>query len=180
MAAFKEKPARETAEQYLKDGGYFWNAGIFLFKASAMLDELSKLAPDIKQAAVEALEESVMSGTALRLDESIFAACPADSIDYAVMEKTDKAAIVAPVDVGWTDIGSWSELDASTQGDNIVAIDCSNTIIRSDGPMIAAAGVDNLIIVATGDAVLVANRDDAQQVRAIVEELKKRGRKDLL
>ncbi len=180
VAAFKEKPQREIAEAYLADGNYFWNAGIFLFSAQAMLDELERHAPDIKKAASQALEKSVMSGAARRLDEQIFEACPKNSIDYAVMEKTGKAAIVAPVDVGWTDIGSWSELDASQQSENVVALDCKDTVIRTDGPVIGAAGVDNLIIVATADAVLVARRDNAQEVRAIVEELKKRGREDLL
>jgi mannose-1-phosphate guanylyltransferase / mannose-6-phosphate isomerase len=180
VGAFKEKPDAATAQKYLEDGGYYWNAGIFLFKASAMLDELAKHAPDIKASAMEALQKSVMSGAALRLDETIFSLCPANSIDYAVMEKTDKTAIVAPVDVGWTDIGSWSEVSSQDASNNVAAINSNNNVIRSDGPFIAAAGVEGLIIVATGDAVLVARRDDAQQVRAIVEELKSRGRKDLL
>lgn len=180
VAAFKEKPALDTAERYLKDGGYFWNAGIFLFSARAMLSELEKHAPDIKKTATEALEASVMSGSARRLDERVFSTCPADSVDYAVMEKTDKAAIVAPVDVGWTDIGSWSEVASDDANPNIVQINSKDTIIRTDGPAVAAAGVDNLIIVATGDAVLVVRRDNAQDVRALVKELKNRGREDLL
>ena len=180
VAAFKEKPDLETAQKYVDDGGYFWNAGIFLFSAKAMLDELERHAPDIKKYASQALDESVMSGAALRLDEPTFELCPANSIDYAVMEKTEKAAIVAPVDVGWTDIGSWSELDASKTGDTVVAINSENCVIRTDGPVVGVAGVENLIIVATSDAVLVARRDNAQEVRTIVEELKKRGRKDLL
>ena len=180
VAAFKEKPDIETAQKYLDDGGYFWNAGIFLFSAKAMLDELERHAPDIKKFAGKALDESAMSGAALRLDEPAFELCPANSIDYAVMEKTEKAAIVAPVDVGWTDIGSWSELDALQTSDNVVTIGCENNVIRTDGPAVGVAGVDNLIIVVTSDAVLVARRDSAQEVRAIVEELKKRGRTDLL
>lgn len=180
VASFREKPDRKTAEGYLKSGGYFWNAGIFLFRASAMLNELEKHAPDIRQSATEALDKSVMSGAARRLDETVFSECPANSIDYAVMEKTAKAAIVAPVDVGWTDIGSWSEVASESDNDNIATVASRNNIIRTTGPLVAAAGVDDLIIVATGDAVLVARQDDAQQVRAIVEELKKRGRTDLL
>jgi len=180
VAAFKEKPGRETAESYVKDGRHYWNAGIFLYRASAMLDELSKHAPDIKAAATVALDKSVMCGSALRLDEATFSACPANSIDYAVMEKTDKAAIVAQVDVGWTDIGSWSEVASQDKSDNVVCVNAANNIIRSDGPLVAAAGVDGLIIVATGDTVLVARRDNAQEVRAVVDELKKRGREDLL
>lgn len=179
-AAFKEKPARETAEKYLKDGDYYWNAGIFLFRASAMLDELGKHAPQIRTSATDALDNSVMSGVALKLDEEIFSTCPSDSVDYAVMEKTDKAAIIAPVDVGWTDIGSWGEVETQDNLDNIATVDCKNTVIRTSGPVIAATGVEDLVIVATGDAVLVARRDNSQQVRELVEELKKRGRTDLL
>ncbi len=180
VAAFKEKPDHDTAEQYLKDGGYYWNGGIFLFKASAMLEELSLHAPAIKEAAVGALNASVMSGPARRLDEAIFSGCPANSVDYAVMEKTEKAAIVAPVDVGWADIGSWSEVASREDAADVIVVDAENNIIRTDGPLIAAAGVEGLIIVATGDAVLVARRDNAQQVRAVVEELQRRGRIDLL
>lgn len=180
VAAFKEKPKLETAKQYLEDGGYFWNAGIFLFSAKAMLSELEEHAPGIKKAATDALDASVMSGAARRLDEQVFSPCPSDSIDYAVMEKTAKAAIVAPVDVGWTDIGSWSEVSSQGDGENVAVINGENNVIRTDGPFIAAAGVDDLIIIATGDAVLVARRDNAQDVRRLVEELKKRGREDLL
>jgi len=180
VRAFKEKPDRATAEAYLEAGDYYWNGGIFLFKASAMLEELARHAPEIQQAAVTALDDCVMSGTSLRLDEPAFSACPANSIDYAVMEKTDNAAIVAPVDVGWSDIGSWSEVAAIDNDARVIEIGAAKNVIRTDGPLIAAAGVEGLIIVATGDAVLVARRDDAQQVRAVVEELEKRGRTDLL
>ncbi|MHA7871504.1 MAG: mannose-1-phosphate guanylyltransferase/mannose-6-phosphate isomerase [Hyphococcus sp.] len=180
VAAFREKPDRETAQNYLSEGGYYWNAGIFLFSANAMLEELSTHAAEIKAASTDALARSVMSGAALRLDEDVFSECPADSVDYAVMEKTEKAAIVAPVDVGWTDIGSWSEVAAEDSDERVVSVHCGENIIRTDGPLIAAAGVDDLIIVATGDAVLVARRDNAQDVRAIVEELKARGRDNLL
>jgi len=121
-----------------------------------------------------------MSGSAVRLDEDAFAECPSNSIDYAVMEKTGKAAIVAPVDVGWSDIGSWGEITNGASADNVIALNCSNVTMRTDGPLIAATGVDNLIIVATPDAVLVARRDNAQEVRRLVEELKKRNRDDLL
>ncbi len=179
VAAFKEKPDAETAQSYLNQGGFYWNAGIFLFRASVMLEELNKHAADIRTAATAALKESVMSGAARRLDEDAFAAAPSNSIDYAVMEKTDRAAVAAPIDVGWTDIGSWSEV--ATQSDDESVIDLAGgNIIRSDGALVAAAGVEGLIIVATEDAVLVARKDDAQQVRAIVDELKQRGRRDLL
>ena len=179
VAAFKEKPDAATAQSYLNKGGFYWNAGIFLFRASGMLQQLDQFAPEIRAASTSALKESNMSGAARLLDETHFEACPANSIDYAVMEKTDRAGVVAPVDVGWTDIGSWSEVPTQAGDDNVIDIGDGN-IIRTDGPVIGAAGVSNLIIVAAGDAVLVARKDDAQQVRAVVEELKKRGRDDLL
>ncbi len=179
-ASFKEKPDRAAAERYIKDGRYYWNAGIFLYRASVMRDEMARLAPEIMAAANKALGQAAPSDGALRLDEAAFSACPSDSIDYVVMEKTDKSAIVAPVDVGWTDIGSWSEVASDDNSDNVICVNAANNIIRSDGPLIAAAGVEGLIIVATGDAVLVARRDNAQDVRAIVEELKKRGLQHLL
>ena len=180
VAAFKEKPDEKTAQTYIDKGGFYWNAGIFLFKASAMLGELEAHAPDIRIAATQALKQSAMSGAARKLDEAVFSKCPSDSIDYAVMEKTAKAAVAAPVDVGWTDIGSWSEVESQIDDKKIIDTQGSGNIILSDGAMVAAAGVEGLIIVSTGDAVLVARKDDAQQVRAIVEELKKRGREDLL
>lgn len=179
VKAFKEKPDAATAAEYLAAGDYFWNAGIFLFSAAAMIRELETHAPAIIDHARRALGESVMSGAARRLNDDIFSACPANSIDYAVMEKTDCAAMVAPVDVGWTDIGSWSEV-ASDANDCVLTINANGNVIRTSGPLIAASGVDDLIIVATGDAVLVARKDDAQSVRDIVAELKKRGRDDLL
>ncbi|MEO1135439.1 MAG: mannose-1-phosphate guanylyltransferase/mannose-6-phosphate isomerase, partial [Pseudomonadota bacterium] len=115
-----------------------------------------------------------------RLDAAEFKATPSDSIDFAVMEKTDNAAVVAPVDMGWTDIGSWSEAVSDPADAKHMLIDSKNTTVRSNGPVIGAIGVDDLVIVATGDAVLVARRDRAQDVRALIEELKRRGREDLL
>lgn len=179
VAAFKEKPDAETAKAYIDQGGYYWNAGIFLFRASAMLEELHSHAPDIKKAATESLKKSVMSGAARRLDESSFSDCPSNSIDYAVMERTERAAVAAPVNVGWTDIGSWSEVSSQNE-EHIIEVNTENTIIRSDGVAVAAAGVEGLIIIATGDAVLVARKDNAQQVRDVVAELKKRGLTHLL
>lgn len=180
VAAFKEKPTRDTAERYLKEGGYHWNAGIFLFSADAMLEELERHEPAIATGAIAALENAAPNGKALRLEETAFAQCPSDSIDYAVMERTEKAAVVAPVDVGWTDIGSWSELKTDTDDERIFEHNNKDTVICTDGPFVGALGVENLIVVATGDAVLIARRDDAQSVRLLVDELKKRGRTDLL
>ena len=180
IAAFKEKPPPETARRYLEDGGFFWNAGIFLFSAAAMLEELETLAPEIRNAAVTALDQGVARDGARLLDEPAFAACPSISIDYAVMEKTARAAVVAPVDAGWADIGSWSAVETDSQNPNVISLNCNNTVIRTDGTTVAAVGVDDLVIIAADNAVLVARRDNAEEVRAVVEELKKRGREDLL
>lgn len=180
VAAFKEKPLSQRAESYLAKGGYFWNAGIFLFSAKAMVEELSVHAPDIINAVSTALKDTITDAGATLLDEGAFSECPSISIDYAVMEKTGKAAVVAPVDVGWTDIGSWSEVAPDENDARIIAHSCRNTTIRSDGPTVAAIGAEDMIVIATGDAVLVARKNNVQEVRAIVEELKKRGRTDLL
>ena len=181
VAAFKEKPTADIATEYLAKGGFFWNGGIFLFKASAMLAEFDKHALGIKTAATKALDRSVRVGSARRLNESEFAQCRSDSIDYAIMEKTDKAAIIAPVEVGWRDIGSWSEVTTAVDDTKIFEVDgAKNNIIRSDKRFVSAIGVENLIIVSTDDAVLVARKDDAQSVRLVVDHLKAIGREDLL
>ena len=180
VAAFREKPDAATAQTYLDKGGYYWNAGIFMFSPQAMIAALEAHAPDILRGTEAALGASAPAQGARLLDAALFAATPSDSIDYAVMEKTDNAAVVAPVDAGWTDIGSWSEASGDPAAAGHMSVDSKNLILRSDGPVIGAVGVDDLIIVATGDAVLVARRDRAQEVRALVEELKRRGREDLL
>lgn len=180
VASFREKPDAKTAGDYLSKGGYYWNAGIFLYHPTTMLNAFAAYAPEIAEGAQKALAASTPENGARLLDEKIFSETPSDSIDYAIMEKTDKAAVVAPVDVGWTDIGSWSEAATDPDAAGHMTVDSANVTLRSDGPVIGAVGVDNLIIVATGDAVLVARKDKAQDVRAIVDELKRRGREDLL
>ena len=180
VAGFREKPDRATAERYVAGGRHFWNAGVFLFSPAAMDAELNTYAPAIRKNAANALGAASRSGLALTLDPALFAECPSDSIDYAVMEKTRRAAVVAPVDAGWSDIGSWTALDALPADVRVAAIDCGDNIIRSDGPLVAAIGVSDLIIVATGDAVLVAPKDRAQDVKKIVDDLKARKRDDLL
>lgn len=184
VSAFKEKPDATLAKTYCDDGGYFWNAGIFLFRPQVMLSELEKHEPEIAAAAIGALNASVadkQNGACCRLlDKTAFETAPSTSIDYAVMERTDKAAIVAPVDVGWNDVGGWNEVTGDPQSAGHVTTDCQNLTIRADGPTVSALGVEDLIIVATDDAVLVARRDRAQDVKMLVEELKRRGREDLL
>jgi mannose-1-phosphate guanylyltransferase/mannose-6-phosphate isomerase len=180
VAAFREKPDRPTAERYLAGGRHFWNSGVFLFSPAAMDAELHAHAPAIRKCAAAALAAARESGGALTLDPAIFADCPSDSIDYAVMEKTRRAAVVAPVDAGWSDIGSWTALDALLDDVRVSALDCGANVIRTDGPFVAAIGVSDLIIVATDDAVLVAPKDRAQDVKRVIDDLKARSRSDLL
>jgi mannose-1-phosphate guanylyltransferase/mannose-6-phosphate isomerase len=175
---FVEKPDGGTAQRYLDDGGYYWNSGMFLFRASRYLDELRKFRPDILEATARAFAAAQRDGDFVRLDRDAFAACPADSIDYAVMEKTD-AAIVLPVDIGWNDVGSWSALwDVSEQDDagnahhgDVISVDSRDSYAYARR-LVALVGVDNLVVVETDDAVLVARKDRVQQVKDVVARLK--------
>jgi len=174
VAAFKEKPDKQTAQTYLASGGYVWNAGIFLSSPTALLAEMKIHCPEI----VTACESAFQNG---KLDEKAFAACPAQSIDYALMEKTDKAAMVE-ADIGWSDIGSWAALwdMAKDENGNVLsgdyhAIDTKNSLVQSDGTFIATIGVENLAIIVKDGAVLVAKMDRVQDVKKVVEELKARG-----
>lgn len=176
-AQFVEKPNAEAAERMLAEGSHDWNAGIFLFRASAYLEQLRIHAPDI----LGVVEESLVgaeAGAAVRPDASVFERCRVESIDRAVMERADKIAVV-PVEMSWSDIGSWDALfEASTrdEGDNSVSgaaavIEGRGCLVRSDGPRVVAIGVENLIIVATGEAVLIVPRGESQRVREAVERL---------
>ena len=162
---FVEKPDAATAQSYLGAGGYFWNSGMFLLRASRYLEELQRFRPEIVDAVRAAFEGAARDGDFIRLDKQAFSSCPSDSIDYAVMEKTD-AAMVLPVDIGWNDVGSWSALwDVSEQdGDgnahhgDVIAIDSRNSYAYAQR-LVALVGVDDLIVVETDDAVLVAAKD---------------------
>ena len=175
---FVEKPDAATAQSYLDAGGYYWNSGMFLLRASRYLDELQRFRPDIVAAVRAAFDAAARDGDFIRFDNAAFAACPSDSIDYAVMEKTD-AAMVLPVDIGWNDVGSWSALwDVSEQdGDgnahhgDVIAIDSRNSYAYARR-MVALVGVDDLVVVETDDAVLVARKDKVQQVKDVVARLK--------
>lgn len=179
VARFVEKPSRLVAEAYLAEGGYSWNAGIFLYDPLMFLKEASRLAPAVAEAALAALTDAVKDGAVIRLDDTAFARCPSTPIDVAVMEKTDHAAIV-PCSVGWADVGSWSELWRQGERDaaqnlvsgEVVSLDATGSLFWSDGPRIAAIGVRDLVIIAAGGHVLVAPMDRAQDVKAIVEALK--------
>ena len=175
---FVEKPDAVTAQGYLDVGGYAWNSGMFLFRASRYLEELERFRPDMLAAVRKALGEGTRDGDFIRLDRDAFAACPADSIDYAVMEKTD-AAMVLPVDIGWNDVGSWSALwdvsgqdaDGNAHHGDVIAIDTRNSYAYAQR-LVALVGVDDLVVVETDDAVLVARKDKVQQVKDVVARLK--------
>jgi mannose-1-phosphate guanylyltransferase/mannose-6-phosphate isomerase len=185
VAAFTEKPDEATARGYLSAGTYTWNSGIFVLGAKGFLDELRRLQPAILEVAEEALAKATQDLGFLRLDPEAFARAPAISVDYAVMEKTDKAAVL-PVEMGWSDVGSWSSLweiaarDAdgnAVEGDALLE-DTTNTYVQSGRALVATIGVEDLVIVDTPDALLVADRARAQDVSRIVARLKEAGRKE--
>lgn len=182
---FVEKPNKEKAEEYVNSGEYYWNSGIFLFPVKEYLETLKKNSPGIYNACKKAMEETENDLTFIRPNQEAFLSSPSDSIDYAVMEKTNKAAMV-PVEMGWNDLGAWDAIwDISDKdiNNNVTIGDClthntKNSLIRSDGPAIAAVGVENLVVVSTKDAVLVCDKDKSQQVKQIVDQLKTSGREE--
>jgi mannose-1-phosphate guanylyltransferase len=181
--AFVEKPDRATAEAYLLDGRYLWNGGIFLFRAEAFLDELEAFEPDILSAARAALAAQKEEAGRIWPDARCFARAPSRSIDHAVMERSARVAVV-PVEMGWSDIGSWDALhgigdkdaDGNVLTGDVVAIDSHGCLIRSDGPVIVTIGAEDLVVVATERAVLVAPRGQSQRVREAIEALQQRER----
>ncbi|HEX5285592.1 MAG TPA: mannose-1-phosphate guanylyltransferase/mannose-6-phosphate isomerase [Polaromonas sp.] len=182
---FVEKPDLATAQDYLANGHYFWNSGMFMFRASRYLQELERFQPLILAACRAALAGGQRDLNFTRVDADAFTACPEDSIDYAVMEKTADAAMV-PLDAGWSDIGSWSALwdvhAKDTEGNvfkgDVLGQETRNTYVHADSRLVTSVGVEDLVIVETRDAVLVAHKDKVQDVKAIVERLKKDGRKE--
>ncbi len=183
VAAFTEKPDPATAHAYVDGGRHFWNSGIFLFTAGAYLDELRAHAPEIASCCSAAMAAVNADGQFLRPHRASFLASPNISIDYAVMERTERAVVV-PVEMGWSDVGSWDALWAISKKDgagnsikgDVVAIDSRNSLFRTDsGPAIAAIGVSDLVAISTRDAILIMPRDRAQDVKAIVDALKQAG-----
>lgn len=185
VESFVEKPDQETACRYLASGDYLWNGGIFLFSARAYLEELGKRLPAMVDQCRAALAEGASDLFFFRLAEAAFAAIAGQSIDYAVMEHTDRAAVV-PVDMGWSDIGSFSALwqesprddDGNVVSGDVIATATRNSYVRSDSQLVATLGVDDLIVVATDDVVLVADKGHDQDVKKIVEGLKTAGRSE--
>ena len=184
---FVEKPDKKTAESYIEQGSYYWNSGMFMFKASEYLNELGVFNPEMLKDSKEALEKGESDLDFIRLNKDIFEKCPSDSIDYAVMEKTGHAVVV-PVDIGWNDIGSWTalwEVGKSDERGNVLhgdtcVIDSDNSYIHSENRLVSVVGVKDHVIVETADAVLVAHKDAAQDVKAIVDELKATKREEAL
>jgi len=180
---FVEKPDKKTAETYVADGGYFWNSGIFLFKAADFLAELSRTHPDMVDLCRRAVEDGRRDMDFFRLDAAAFGDIRGQSIDYAVMETTANAVVV-PVDMGWNDVGSWAALWAVgdkdqrgnvVQGD-VITDDVQNSYVRSSGPLVATIGLRDTIVVATGDVVLIADKGRAQDVKNVVTTLAAAGR----
>lgn len=187
VQSFVEKPDFETAKDYIASGDFFWNSGMFMFRASRYLEELEKFRPDILYACRKAIAHCKQDMHFTRVDHDAFLACPSDSIDYAVMERTADAVMV-PLDAGWSDIGSWSALwDVSHKDDNgnvlkgdVISHDSRNTYVHADHRLVATVGLEDLVIVETKDAVLVAHRSQAQDVKRIVDQLKHDGRSEHL
>jgi mannose-1-phosphate guanylyltransferase len=185
LERFIEKPDRATAERYVESGDYLWNSGMFVFTARAYLDELARLAPEMLDACRAAVAAAESDRDFTRLGPA-FLDCRADSIDYAVMEKTRNAAVV-PLAAGWSDVGSWAALHAVLEKDaggnvlrgDVIVEACTNSYVAASGRLVAAVGLDRIIIVETADAVLVMAADESQRVKRIVDALKAAGRDEV-
>ncbi|WP_086801871.1 mannose-1-phosphate guanylyltransferase/mannose-6-phosphate isomerase, partial [Salmonella enterica] len=187
VAAFVEKPHRLLAEEYINSGKYLWNSGMFMFKASVFLNELKKFRPDIYSICETSLLKSESDLDFIRVNGKVFNCCPSESIDYAVMENTMQAVVV-PLDAKWSDVGSWTALwDISKKNENgniirgdVIAKDTDNCYLHSESRLIGTVGVKDLVIVETKDAVLVAHKNNVQDVKNIVEQLKIQNRQEYL
>ena len=179
VAEFVEKPELETAKQYVESGDFFWNSGMFMFKASRYIEELGKYHPEMLEICRRAIETEAPDLDFIRVDSEIFSACPDDSIDYAVMEKTDSAAMV-PLDAGWSDVGSWTSLwETADKDDNgnvcvgdTILENTKNSYVNAEQRLVSVIGLEDVIVVETKDAVMVAHKDDAQSIKAVVNRLK--------
>lgn len=187
VASFTEKPDEERAKEYLDSGEYYWNSGMFLFKAKTYLEELQIHAPQVHEACSKAMKKTVKDLDFIRIDQKTFEGSPSISIDYAVMEKTELASVV-PLDAGWNDIGSWAALwEASVKdaGNNnilgdVKTIDTENSLIRAENRLVATVGVRDLVVVETKDAVLVVHREHVQKIKDLVEDIRDNGRHEHL
>tara|TARA_B100000470_G_scaffold121457_1_gene93753 strand:- start:48 stop:1457 length:1410 start_codon:yes stop_codon:yes gene_type:complete len=179
VSEFIEKPDFETAQRYVSSDKYFWNSGMFMFKASRYIEELEKFNPTMLDVCKRAIETEAEDLDFIRVDHDIFATCPDDSIDYSVMEKTDSAAMV-PLDAGWSDVGSWTSLWETSEkdkngnvciGDTILE-NTTNSYVNAEERLISVIGLENVIVVETKDAVMVASKDDSQSIKHVVNQLK--------
>ena len=183
VASFVEKPDLQTAEQYVSEGDYYWNSGIFLMRADRWLEEIGQYRPDILDACRKAVTQGSQDADFFRVSKTDFLASPGDSIDYAVMEQTDRAVVV-PISAGWSDVGAWSALwkvcprdnDGNVIQGDVIAEDTHNALLVAQHRCVATVGLDDVIVIETADAVLVASKDKAQDVKAIVNRLKASGR----
>ncbi len=183
---FIEKPSESLAAEYYKSGAYSWNSGMFLFPAATYLEELERYAPEIATACHKSWRDAAIDGAVIRLGTAAYEACPSDSIDYAVMEHTERAAVVA-LSCGWSDIGSWDVLwNQETHGDNgnveigdVCSHKVHNCYLRSESRLLAAVGIEDVIAVETADAVLITSRQRSQEVKALVDELDRAGRSEV-
>jgi mannose-1-phosphate guanylyltransferase len=183
VASFQEKPNLDKAADYLRHGGYYWNSGMFLFKANRYLRELEMYRPYIAAACRKAMGNISSDLDFIRIDADAFASCPQDSIDYAVMEKTVDAVVV-PLDAGWNDIGSWSSLWEITDKDekgnvafgDVMLLDTKNSFVRTDDKLVALVGLQEIVVVSTKDAILVTHKDRVQEAKVIVSKLKEEKR----
>lgn len=179
---FTEKPDEQTAERFLKDGDYYWNSGMFVWRASVILEEIQQYLPAVHQVIQNIIAESSATGKFQKAVEKHFAAMPSISIDYGVLEKSNRVSLI-PCDIGWNDVGSWQAVhEISIQDKNgnalhgkVIALDCKNSLIRSEKRLVAAIGVENLCVIETADAILISKIDQTQRVREVVDELKHRG-----
>lgn len=183
---FVEKPDASTAQSYLDSGDYSWNSGMFLLSAATYLEELGQHAPAIREAVERAVDQGSTDLDFVRLDKPSFEACPSDSIDYAVMEHT-REGVVLPLDIGWSDVGAWSEIwevnDQDSSGNvakgDVMLENVSNSYVHADSRMVAAIGLEDMVVVETADAVLVSRKDAVQDVKSIVNQLKSGGRSEV-
>jgi len=179
---FTEKPDAATAERFLKEGGYYWNSGMFVWRASVILAEIRQHLPAVDKVIQAIIAESRKAGTFQQAVEKHFAAMPSISIDYGVLERSSRVSLV-PCDIGWNDVGSWQavheiaakdENGNAVQG-NVIALDCKNSLIRSEKRLVAAIGVEDLCVIETADAILISKSDQSQRVREVVDVLHQRG-----
>ncbi|MEW6461327.1 MAG: mannose-1-phosphate guanylyltransferase/mannose-6-phosphate isomerase [Pseudomonadota bacterium] len=185
VSSFVEKPDAKRASEYVESGNYYWNSGMFLFRASRFLEELKRHDVDIYDTCLLALERSQREGEQIAIDPATFACCPDNSIDYAVMEKTDRACVV-PLSAGWNDVGSWSSIwevhDKDAAGNvvsgDVLLEDSRNCLVHGNGKLVSVLGLDDIVVVETKDATMVAHKDRVQDVKKLVGKLDAQGRSE--